>query len=128
VVKKKNKEDQKPSAFNEALPAKPAKQPKSVKSPPIEVLSKQTNTPSPSSVPTSLIPPKARRSNSSTPQPPQLPQQQQQQQQFTKNNTAVEPARILTVSGGIQIPIITSGQMESVKNVASKFIITKIKI
>lgn len=61
-------------------------------------------------VPISLIPPKARRSGSVTPQP-----------QFTAKPVVVEPCRILTVSGGIQIPTVTSSQMEHAKQIASKF-------
>ncbi|KAI9250859.1 YjeF N-terminal domain-containing protein [Helicostylum pulchrum] len=65
-------------------------------------------------VPISLIPPKARRSGSVTPQP-----------QFTSKPVVVEPCRILTVSGGIQIPTVTSSQMEHAKQIASESGFTK---
>lgn len=64
-----------------------------------------------STIPSSLIPPKARRSGSVTPQP-----------QFIAKPVVVEPCRILTVSGGIQIPTVTSSQMEEAKQIASKFL------
>lgn len=65
-------------------------------------------------VPISLIPPKARRSGSVTPQP-----------QFIAKPVVVEPCRILTVSGGIQIPTVTSSQMELAKQVAEETGFTK---
>lgn len=98
----------KTKAKNEDKPNKPKpegeKKPTRNTTPPVEV-SKQ------SLIPASLIPPKARRSGSVTPQP-----------QFTAKPVVVEPCRILTVSGGIQIPTVTSSQMEEAKQVASKCI------
>jgi hypothetical protein len=81
-----------------------------ISTPPIEILTKQ------SAIPASLIPPKARRSGSSTSSSSTIPQQQQ------ANRTVIEPtARILTVSGGIQIPTVSTAQMENVKLIASKY-------
>ncbi|KAG2235683.1 hypothetical protein INT48_008559 [Thamnidium elegans] len=79
------------------------------RTPPIMDVSSKQNM-----VPISLIPPKARRSGSVTPQP-----------QFTAKPVVVEPCRILTVSGGIQIPTVTSSQMEHAKQIASESGFTK---
>lgn len=101
---------------NDSLPATTKQQKRNgngttatISTPPIEILSRQS-----SSIPASLIPPKARRSASSS---SSVPLQQQQQ----SNKTVSEPrTRILTVSGGVQIPTVTSSQMENAKRVASK--------
>jgi hypothetical protein len=87
---------------------------------PIEILTKQQtrSSPSSSSIPTSLIPPRVRRSGSSNQQQQQQQQQQLQQPQTkpVKNNVVESiTSRILTVSGGIEIPSINANQMEVAK-------------
>lgn len=98
------------------LNEKPAAKSRPASSPQIEVLTKQAKPSSPassssttSSIPASLIPPRVRRNGSSN----------QQQVKYVDgvetNTTHHHAARILTVSGGIQIPSINANQMEVAK-------------
>ncbi|CEP18638.1 hypothetical protein [Parasitella parasitica] len=81
------------------------------RSPQIDILAKQQgkSSPSPTSsgVPAALIPPRVRRNGAAN--------QQQQTKSAESNASGSTPARILTVSGGIQIPSINATQMEVAK-------------
>lgn len=119
-----------------ALSEKPASKGRSTSSPQIEVLTKQAKPSSPassssttSSIPASLIPPRVRRNGSSN-QQQQANKSVEHPHSVESNNANYHPAatRILTVSGGIQIPSINANQMEVAKLVGRETGLTQTQL